>query len=326
MSRCEPGAGVRRLAYDRCGRVVRASDAWYGTRRFSYDAAGQVVAVTNALGGVTRLEWNEVGRLVSVTDPAGGLTRREYDPVGRLTAITDPLGRTTRLTYNETGRVTRRLEPDGRELTWFYDAVGRLSEERSNGRVLTRIHRDPAGRALSVHGGDGDVSLEWDAAGRLVSSRTGTLATSLSYDEAGRCTSMTGPDGAVTQEGAPYPADMGHLDDILSIGKGHQLPDNAQALSVDPATNFAKDMPGGWGYIIAFTATDQAIRDYVTTYTGYLGKNIEIFPQSRPDNMSLEDVDLSTITNPWNTGFDDTTLLLERPLGRGWLIIRGGSR
>ena len=30
--------------------------------------------------------------------------------------------------------------------------------------------------------------------------------------------------------------------------------------------------------------------------------------------MSLEDVDLSTITNPWNTGFDDTTLLLERPL------------
>ena len=131
---------------------------------------------------------------------------------------------------------------------------------------------------------------------------------------------------AVTQEGAPYPADMDHLEDILSIGKGHQLPDDAQALSVDPATNFAKSYPGGWGYIIAFTATDQAIRDYVTTYTGYSGKSIEIFAQSRPDDTRLEDVDLSTITNPWNTGFDDTTLLLERPLGRGWLIIRGGSR
>ncbi|WP_454924941.1 hypothetical protein [Actinomyces gerencseriae] len=131
---------------------------------------------------------------------------------------------------------------------------------------------------------------------------------------------------AVTQEGAPYPADMDHLEDILSIGKGHQLPDDAQALSVDPATNFAKSYPGGWGYIIAFTATDQAIRDYVTTYTGYSGKSIEIFAQSRPDDTRLEDVDLSTITNPWNTGFDDTTLLLERPLGRGWLIIRGGCR
>lgn len=131
---------------------------------------------------------------------------------------------------------------------------------------------------------------------------------------------------ASVQPDAPYPADMDHLDDILASGDGHTLPQDAEITSVSPATNFATRVPNGWGYIIAFTATDQAIRDYVTTYTGYLGKNIEIFPQSRPDNMSLEDVDLSTITNPWNTGFDDTTLLLERPLGRGWLIIRGGSR
>ena len=134
---------------------------------------------------------------------------------------------------------------------------------------------------------------------------------------------------AVTQEGAPYPADMDHLEDILSIGKGHQLPDDAQALSVDPATNYAKDMPGGWGYIIAFTATDQAIRDYVTNNTGFNGNNIENHPKlKREDDWvdGLEDVDLSTITNPWTAGFDDTTLLLERPLGRGWLIIRGGSR
>ena len=131
---------------------------------------------------------------------------------------------------------------------------------------------------------------------------------------------------ARVQPDAPYPADTDHLDDILASGDGHDLPQGAQVTSISPATNFAARVPNGWGYIIAFTATDQAIRDYVTTYTGYLGKNIEIFPQSRPDNMSLEDVDLSTITNPWNTGFDDTTLLLERPLGRGWLIIRGGSR
>ena len=256
VSRREPGAGVRRLAYDRCGRVVRASDAWYGTRRFSYDAAGQVVAVTNALGGVTRLEWNEVGRLVSVTDPAGGLTRREYDPVGRLTAITDPLGRTTRLTYNETGRVTRRLEPDGRELTWFYDAVGRLSEERSNGRVLTRIHRDPAGRALSVHGGDGDVSLEWDAAGRLVSSRTGTLTTSLSYDEAGRCTSMTGPDGAVTS----YAYD----EEWNLVGSASDL---AGSLSIErdlvgrPVRAHGPDVSAAWTWRDGFVVREEVVRE-----------------------------------------------------------------
>lgn len=135
---------------------------------------------------------------------------------------------------------------------------------------------------------------------------------------------------AVTQEGAPYPADMDHLDDILSIGKGHQLPEDAQVLSVAPSTNFANSYPGGWGYVIAFTATDQAIRDYVTTHTIHPGENIEIYSTvEREEDWldGLEDVDLSTITNPWTTGlFGDADLLLERPLGRGWLIIRGAPR
>ena len=69
------------------------------------------------------------------------------------------------------------------------------------------------------------------------------------------------------QEGAPYPADMEHLDQILAIGDGHSLPEDAQVSSVAPATNFAKEFPGGWGYIISFTATDAAIRKYVTKYS-----------------------------------------------------------
>ena len=69
------------------------------------------------------------------------------------------------------------------------------------------------------------------------------------------------------QEGAPYPADMDHLDQILSIGSGHALPEGAEVISVKPSTNFAARYPGGWGYVIAFTATDSAIQNYVTTYT-----------------------------------------------------------
>ena len=131
---------------------------------------------------------------------------------------------------------------------------------------------------------------------------------------------------ASVQPDAPYPADMDHLDDILAIGKGHDLPQGAQVTSVSPATNFAASFPGGWGYIIAFTATDTAIRDYVTTRTGMPGEIIEKYHVARPENTDLEDIDLSSITNPWNTGFGDTTLLLERSLGRGWLIIRGAPR
>jgi len=132
-----------------------------------------------------------------------------------------------------------------------------------------------------------------------------------------------------TRGNGRYPADIDHLDDILSIGEGHELPEGAEVISVKPSTNFAARYPGGWGYVIAFTATDSAIRDYVTTYIGLRGENVEKYGGvKREDDWldGLEDIDFTGITDPWTTGFGDTVLLLERPLGRGWLIIRGAPR
>ena len=128
------------------------------------------------------------------------------------------------------------------------------------------------------------------------------------------------------QEGAPHPADMEHLDQILATGDGHSLPEDAQVSSVAPATNFAKEFPGGWGYVISFTATDAAIRKYVTKYSYAPASHIEEYPTVESERGGVEDVDLDNITSPWATAFGDATLILERPLGRGWLVIRGSSR
>ena len=128
------------------------------------------------------------------------------------------------------------------------------------------------------------------------------------------------------QEGAPYPADMEHLDQILAIGDGHSLPEDAQVSSVAPATNFAKEFPGGWGYVISFTATDSAIRQYVTEYTIHSGNIIENYSSAEPGDVQLSDLNFDEISNPWDTGIPDGVLVLERPLGRGWLIINGSSR
>ena len=114
------------------------------------------------------------------------------------------------------------------------------------------------------------------------------------------------------QEGAPYPADMEHLDQILSLKGGQTLPEGAHVVSVKPATNFARVFPGGWGYVIAFTATDSSI--------------IERYPAALKVEGGLEDIDLSDISNPWNCGLGQANVLLERPLGRGWLVILGGPR
>ncbi|PHP51913.1 hypothetical protein BW737_013800 [Actinomyces ruminis] len=120
---------------------------------------------------------------------------------------------------------------------------------------------------------------------------------------------------------------MEHLDEILAIDGG-SLPEGAEVVSVEPAVNFAEAYPGGWGYIIEFTASDQAIREYTETYTAVSGDLIEKHSEATHVSKTdgLEDIDLKNISNPMSTDFGNATLVLERPLGRGWLVIRGGGR
>lgn len=128
------------------------------------------------------------------------------------------------------------------------------------------------------------------------------------------------------QEGAPYPADMEHLDQILAIGYGHKLPEGAQVASVTPAVEYVKANPRGWGYVIAFTATDPAIRQYITDNTNFSGDIIDTHPTAKPGGIETSDLNFDEISNPWKDGLNDSVLVLERPLGRGWLIIIGSSR
>ncbi|WP_233187954.1 hypothetical protein [Actinomyces qiguomingii] len=132
---------------------------------------------------------------------------------------------------------------------------------------------------------------------------------------------------AGVQVGAPCPADVEHLDEILAIGQANSLPEGAEVVSVEPAVNFAEAYPGGWGYVIEFTASDQAIRDYTETYTVVSGSNIEMHSEATPVSKTdgLEDIDVQNVSNPMRTRLREAVLVLERPLGRGWLVIRGGS-
>ena len=131
---------------------------------------------------------------------------------------------------------------------------------------------------------------------------------------------------SLQQEGAPYPADMEHLDQILATGSGHKLPEGARVTSVTPALEYVKANPRGWGYVIAFTATDPAMRKYVTDTTIFSGDTIEKDPIAKPGGIQTLDLNFDDIGEPWKVGLSDGVLVLERPLGRGWLIIIGSSR
>ena len=126
------------------------------------------------------------------------------------------------------------------------------------------------------------------------------------------------------QTNAPYPADLDHLDDILALGKT-TLPEGAINITITPATKFAESYPGGWGYVIAYHADPQPIRNHIDTYTDLKGKNLESYPDSTTF-IYIKDIDFSDIHHPIITGFGKVKLVIERPLGRCWLLIRGAPR
>ena len=126
------------------------------------------------------------------------------------------------------------------------------------------------------------------------------------------------------QTNAPYPADLTHLDDILTLGKT-TLPEGATDITITPATKFAESYPGGWGYVIAYHAQPQPIRNHIDTYTSYPSEGIDHYPDS-DSYIYIKDIDFTDIQHPLILGFDKTQLVIERPLGRCWLLIRGAPR
>lgn len=130
----------------------------------------------------------------------------------------------------------------------------------------------------------------------------------------------------VQQEGAPYPADVEHVEEILAIPPGATLPEGAEVVSVTPAEKFAQSYPGGWGYVIAFTADEQAIRDYIDEHTSFSSAAIDAYPDAKDYELGLDDIDMTGIKRPWVTGFGNADLVFERPLGRAWIVLRGAPR
>ena len=126
------------------------------------------------------------------------------------------------------------------------------------------------------------------------------------------------------QTNAPYPSDLDHLDDILTLGKT-TLPEGATDITITPATKFAESYPGGWGYVIAYHAQPQSIRDHFDTYTSFDGSFLEKYPDDEPPS-GIKDIDFTEIKHPVIVGFGKIKLVIERPLGRCWLLIRGAPR
>ena len=208
---------------------------------------GRLLTTTNALGHLTARIYDAVGNVLLTTFPDSTTETRTYDAMNRLLTTKDALNQTTTFTYhpddslaslkdanNQTctfqvdalSRRTRKTYPGGSFEQWTYDGNGNALTYRTRaGAIATSTYNNRNRETLrDWNDTTPDVSMSYDAAGRLltlgntvatstytydaanqllsesitISGLSGAKTVSYTYDVDGSRASLTDPSGSVT--------------------------------------------------------------------------------------------------------------------------------
>jgi YD repeat-containing protein len=166
--------------YDRLGRLTRTRDALLVTRSTDYDAFGRVTGQTDAFNHTASTLYDDVNRSVQVTTPEGVTLKTFHDRDGHTISVTDGRGTTTNYLYTQNGQLRSQDGPQTRVLT--YNRAGQLIEEVD---------------------GTSDVTITYDAAGRVLTRTQDPnalkLVTTYTYDAQGREINIKDPKGIDTK-------------------------------------------------------------------------------------------------------------------------------
>ncbi|MDM5181348.1 DUF6531 domain-containing protein [Massilia sp. DJPM01] len=225
-------------AYDAAGRLMSAVQPDGTAEHYEYDALGRLLARVDAAGKRTSYELDEDGKPRKRIDARGGVMEYRYDGVRRMAELINENGDAHRFVYDALDRLIEETGFDARLTRYRYDDSGQLvaKEEHGSGerteysRIDTSYLRDSAGqlvdkivsrvtgearaeqlrlryaydelgRMTQAANADAQVSLQYDALGRLVAEQTdsdaGTTLLRHAYDEMGNRIQTVLPDGRV---------------------------------------------------------------------------------------------------------------------------------
>ena len=156
------------IRVERIGEVLQ--------REFSYTSEGHVAkqALLSGAGPLFESEYayDADGGMTHRQDSRFGSEHYDYDPVGRLTAHLDPTGRLHRFLYDRAGDLLKTK-------SYRHDSYGASRQGPHNGSVFREEHIDgcrycfdKAGNLIRKQSAACDVSLSWDADGRLIETQT----------------------------------------------------------------------------------------------------------------------------------------------------------
>ena len=181
--------------YDALGRTKTVTAPGTPTAVTTYTYTGADVDVLDAEGHLTKYDYAafsgpDDARLMRVTDAKNNNTDYQYDVLGGLTRVAGPGPVPLRQwVYNTRGELQSETQPESGTTTYGYDTAGLLTTVTNaasqvttftydqNDRVKTRtVASDPAS----------NVSITYDALGRVEEQSISGVITTFGYDTAGR--------------------------------------------------------------------------------------------------------------------------------------------
>jgi YD repeat-containing protein len=209
------GHGLR-YDYDLLGRLIVAQDTRNANATiYGYNADGLLASIISPLGNTTtilyqdddprrvtgvvtptganlRFVWSDTENALTFIDPQDQDTRYRFDGYGTLWQVEDALSRLHNIYYDPSGRLSSwRLSEEAESSAYQFDFAYPAPNQwqiTSPDTPFTRTFTHDAGAITHISTGTHDLSLEYDALGRLVNA----------LDRDGRNWALNWASGAVT--------------------------------------------------------------------------------------------------------------------------------
>jgi len=154
--------------------LLKSTDSLNKSISFNYDKFGNIVKSVDANGFETYFEWDTNGNLIGVTDQNNRSSQFEYDNNKNIVSFTNSLGASKYYEYDTSNKLTKFTDTLGNEISYVYDANGLLSSVQKPSNAVILFENELGQVKKIKQSGTGDITLNYDNAGRIISKIDGT--------------------------------------------------------------------------------------------------------------------------------------------------------